>query len=41
MTKADAEVIDTMSIGWIMARICKGGHIELTQNARCRRCLAA
>lgn len=31
MTKADAEVIDTMSIGWIMARICKGGHIELTQ----------
>ena len=31
MTKADAEIIDTMAIGWIMARIGKGGHIELTQ----------
>ncbi len=31
MTKADANIIDTMAFGWIMARICKGGHIELTQ----------
>jgi hypothetical protein len=31
MAKAEAKIVDTMSFGWIMARIGKGGHIELTQ----------
>ena len=31
MTKADAAIVDSLSIGWIMARISKGGRIELTQ----------
>jgi hypothetical protein len=30
-TKAEAEVIDTISIGWVMARIGPGAHINLTQ----------
>jgi hypothetical protein len=31
MAKAEAEIVDTIAFGFIMARICKGGHIELTQ----------
>jgi hypothetical protein len=31
IAKADATVIDTVSLGWIMARINKGGHLQMVQ----------
>jgi hypothetical protein len=31
IAKADATVIETVSMGWIMARINKGGHLQMTQ----------
>jgi hypothetical protein len=31
IVKADATVIDMVALGWIMARVSKGGHLEMQQ----------
>jgi hypothetical protein len=31
IAKADAVVTDTVALGWIMARVSKGGHLEMKQ----------